>query len=135
MNKFDRELVARIANERTKFLMSRFVKDSSAVNSVPTCGTARCMAGHIVALRPKLAKALVALHPEKYGHKADNQRGFSSPGLKFDNLASAIYQIETGKTCKLDFWGKNCSTNLDLVSKSEAIAHIKGTSAKWPQNE
>lgn len=134
MNKFDRELVARIANERTTFKMDRFVKHGTGY-SVATCGTARCMAGHIVAMRPKLAKALVALHPEKYGPNADNQRGYISIGLKFDNLASAIYQVETGKPCKLDFWGDNCPTSLDLVSKSQAIAHIKGTSDNWPRKE
>lgn len=134
MNKFDRELCARIANERTTFRMDRFVKDQASDN-VPTCKTARCMAGHIVALRSKLARALVALHPETYGQEAENQRGYCSFGLKFDKLAAAIYQIETGKPCKLDFWGENCTTALDRVSKAQAIAHIKGTSADWPQHE
>jgi hypothetical protein len=116
---FLNELVAQIQNEQYHFDMQYFTTDRSGAFGEPpvSCDTASCIAGHIEALRPELA-------PRSGSHA---------------RRAAAIYLAETGEPCRLDFYGVNHCTEdgelseLNTITREEAIAHILGESEDWPQ--
>ena len=118
--KFLAELVAQIQNEQYHFDMEYFTTNriTGFGEPPPTCDTASCIAGHIEALRPELAKRVGGSHPTR---------------------AAGIYRAETGEPCRLDFYGINYrdadgfSAGLRNISREEAIAHILGESENWPQ--
>lgn len=124
VKQFKEELIASIQNEKRTFDMSRWAKQ----NSKPaTCATACCMAGHIEAIRPKLAAQLIG----DYRHVSY---------IDHERLAQAIWKIETGHECRLDFLADNHPLELECsfleyaqgITRNEAIAHIRG-SKRWPQ--
>lgn len=114
---FKKELIASILDEQNKFDMREFKSGSN--NQVATCKTALCMAGHIEALRPRLAKKLAAKH-KFYGE------------LDHHDLAHAIWREETGQECRLDFFADMTETSMDVLTRKDAVAHIRGRSKKWP---
>lgn len=117
-----KDLIASIMNERRKFDMSRWTKDGNRA----TCGTALCMAGHLEAIRPKVAKAILVEHPEWGG---DEWRG-----LEHELLANAIWEKETGEKCRLDFVKENTSTDIEELTREDAVKHINGRHRSWPLN-
>jgi hypothetical protein len=145
VNKFDREIASAVRSENRRFDMRRFQTRRSGIRCrVATCKTATCLAGHIVALRRKLATALMDLHPEVYTYKSYRQ-GYYHKGTyvpsepvatpKYATLAAAIYQIETGKECDLGFFGTYCSSaGLETITREDALLHLAGKHPTWPRN-
>lgn len=120
MNQLEKDLIASITAPRRKFTMSKWhTREDEAVTA--TCRTACCLAGHIEAIRPKVAKALLPQFREADGEYI-NHRG----------LAAAIYEQETGKPCRLDFQGANTNQRISDISREEAVAHVKGKNPTWP---
>jgi hypothetical protein len=122
LHPFDLELIASIENEKRHFDMGSFVTDKDDRRA--NCRTASCMAGHIEALRPRIAKKVLV------------DQGYSPNELfvDHDTLAAEIYKRVTGKECRLDFYGQNYLTGtISMITRKEAISHIKGTNRKWPQ--
>lgn len=123
------ELIESIRNEERQFDMSRWNSADGhgcvGWSSLPTCKTACCLAGHIEALRPKLAKNL-----------ANSLAG--DLGLDHEGIARAIWEKEMGEDCRLDFRGASVqekywpNTGMEGISRSMAIAHIRGRSKRWP---
>lgn len=127
VKQFKEELIASIQNENRHFDMGTWTTDNT---KVATCGTACCMAGHIEALRPKLAKKLAP----KF---TDTELGY----IDHEQLAEEIWAEETGYECRLDFCalhhpsdqGYDSQTGwMKAITRKEAIAHIRG-SKRWPQ--
>lgn len=126
---FKKELIASIQNERRAFDMGRFTKSGDPERPA-TCGTACCIAGHIEALRPQLAKKLA---PKCVS---------SAWGIDHENLAASIWKEVTGQECRFDFYGHEfvidhdqwgqVTKDLDGITRKEAIAHINGRSKRWP---
>jgi hypothetical protein len=126
------ELIAAIANEANRFDMSMWLlAPTFDYTATATCGTASCMAGHIEALRPELATQLA---PKcMYGH--------AHAILDHEKLAREIWRREMGEECRLDFLGNECTgiegddytQALEEITREEAIAHIQGVCAHWPQ--
>lgn len=82
---------------------------------LPSCDTARCIAGHLLAIRPGLAQAL------------------REPYDDYTGLAARVYRAETGESsCPLDFFGDNSPKPLYHITADEAIAHLYGESEDWP---
>jgi hypothetical protein len=133
---FDLEIVSAIRNENRRFDMNYFYKvgksDSPSANTRPaTCKTARCMAVHVVALRRKLAASLMKASPGTYTEELwSTEKSAYVRSPNYSTLAREIYRIETGKTCRLDFWARNFHFR---ASRKEAAEHILGTSDVWPQ--
>ena len=124
-SKLKADLIASIAAPRRKFDMTVFmVEDGKAGDGTAaraaTCGTARCMAGHLEAIRPKLAKKLLPAYTEWFT-------------VDHAELARAIWEYETGEKCLLDFMGNEFPGDLGDITVEQAVAHIKGRSKKWPQ--
>src|SRR5690606_2293203 len=123
-SKLKKELIQAIQNEDNYFDMSTWKNKRSKSAATPaTCRTASCMAGHIEALRPKLAKKLAPMCTDQVYRV-----------LNHEHLAVTIWEIETGQECRLDFHGLAYFgvCGLDEISRKEAIAHIKGRNRKWP---
>ena len=116
------ELIAAIQNEDNRFDMSRFTTNDRRA----TCKTACCMAGHIEALRPELAKKFLLEHSDLHlqGHSSIDHEG----------LAAAIWEHEMGEKCRLDFFAYKFKGEayLEDITRKQAIAHIKGKSRNWP---
>ena len=135
-----RDLIASIQNEKRTFNMGFFTKGGSYftdyasstgdyVAKPASCGTASCIAGHIEAIRPKVVKKLIKENGPYYEH---------------EDLASAVWEAETGQECRLDFFGQSyqgparlneeygCYVELEDITREEAIAHIRGRSKRWP---
>lgn len=128
------DTIASIQNEELQFNMNYFVKPGcglsgyrvSSDKDIPDCNTASCMAGHMEAVRPELAKeALQVLTDPQH-----------------DDVAGYIWCRETGESfCPIDFYAKNhpyrYNTNddigIDLILGAEAIAHLRGENEEWPQ--
>lgn len=119
MNQLEKDLIESIMKPRRKFDMSKWhTKESEPV--LATCGTACCMAGHIEAIRPKIAKRLLPSFVR--GDFTDHA-----------GLAAAIYRQETGKPCRLDFVAVKTSKYFREITREDAVAHIKGKNPDWPQ--
>lgn len=113
--KFINDLIASITNEERTFEMWRWnTKDQY---KLATCKTAACLAGHIEAVRPALAK--------KYA-KVEGAWNHSM-------IATRIWVHETGEACRLDFYGHGIAGMMRPPSRKTAAAHIRGTSKIWPQ--
>jgi hypothetical protein len=123
MNQLEKDLIASINAPRRKFDMSKWHTKEEEAGRVATCGTACCLAGHIEAIRPKLAKRLLPAYVHAWGDYIDHA-----------GLARAIYREETGKPCRLDFHGDKSALGkrLDEITREEAVAHIKGKNPAWP---
>lgn len=122
-SEFKKELIDSILNEQRKFDMCDWKAGDLA--KVATCKTALCMAGHIEALRPRLAKKLAADFTYPLGYNDEVE-------IDHELLAEAIWKQETGEQCRLDFTGRNNSTYLEELTRKDAVAHIRGRSKKWP---
>ncbi len=129
-DQFIDELCETIANEQNPFDMQEFVSDDvgyPAGRGAPhvTCGTARCIAGHIWGLHPERAQELAAAE------------GWWS----FESVAARIWRERTGDAeCPLDFYGVNAHDpetgrlkDLEDITREEAVAHIRGVCPTWPQ--
>lgn len=131
---FEAELIEAIQDESLYFDMSYFRtedRDADLADGrrpywldgeppVTSCETASCMAGHIQALRPELARELAPAY-----------RGMR--GLAHDQLARAIYERVTGELCRLDFYGSNSDKKfLDELTREDAVRHIRGEHEDWP---
>jgi hypothetical protein len=116
-SKLKADLIASITATRRKFHMGGF--KTGDTRDLATCGTALCMAGHLEAIRKKLARKLAPAY-----------RSFGS--LDHEGLASAILVAETGEQCPLDFMARLLDAELDHITVKQAVAHIKGRSKKWP---
>lgn len=114
------DLIDSILNEELEFNMCLFKRGTQAC--VATCSTATCMAGHIEAVRPRLARKL---KPKYVLHQG--------PSLDHASLAAEIWEIETGEKCRLDFFACNNPKAMHKITRREAVAHIRGTSKRWPQ--
>ncbi len=116
------ELIAAIQNEQLHFDMGAWALDidEDAPDLTPaqvTCGTALCMAGHICALRPELAKA----HPQ------------AAKSWLFDAVAASIWQAEMGEECRLDFMMDQLPDNRTVpLTRGDAVRHIQGEHPEWP---
>jgi hypothetical protein len=117
-------LVDSIRNEERQFDMRCFLKDPETgldLGCGPepgnvSCGTASCMAGHIMALAPERAIELVA------------------DGIPQDEVAETIFQEQTGQECRLDFYGMRAPDGpLSKITREPASDHILGVSDAWPQ--
>jgi hypothetical protein len=130
-NRLIRDLVSSIEDEANPFDMSAFVDlpDDEELNeygepldpSPPrvTCGTASCIAGHLWAVRPGLARRYAASAGDFWS---------------YDGVADDIWRHETGEAfCPLDFFGLRNKKNLSLITREEAIDHVRGVSETWPQ--
>jgi hypothetical protein len=133
-SKFLKDLEASILAEDHTFNMRDFTTDyfdyfdydddPDDVLPQVTCDTASCIAGHILAVRPGLAR--------KFAKQYDDS------SWTFDALAADVWYHETGEQCRLDFYGVNHTTKRfdnDAITRAEAVAHIRGTSEVWPQFE
>jgi hypothetical protein len=120
---FINALVDSIRNEQRQFDMRSFLKDPETgyeFGPAPgkvSCGTASCMAGHIMALAPKRAIELFA------------------DGVPQDEVAEIIFREQTGQECRLDFYGMRAPDGgrLSTITREQAIDHILGVSDEWPQ--
>lgn len=127
------ELIEAIQNEELHFGMRQWKIGRHNRYATPaTCNTASCMAGHIEALRPELAKKLAPKHTSTYVLAHTDHKD-----LDHEALAQEIWELETDTKCRLDFCGLNYDntygdSDLDQITRKEAIAHIKGRSKKWP---
>ncbi len=121
VKQFKEELIASIQNEKRHFDMASFTTmDYDYEATYPAnCKTASCMAGHIEALRPRLAKKL-------------SKEIFPEGEIQHDWLAAEIWKQETGQKCRLDFFARNAEPTIFQITREEAVAHIKGRSKKWP---
>jgi hypothetical protein len=120
------ELIEAIRNEQNFFGMGQWVRGPlESQGNVASCHTASCMAGHIEALRPELARSLL-----RRFHYASMDYGLDHSGL-----ASHIWHIEMGEACPLDFCGYNNDMDLEDITRADAIAHIQGLNKSWPQNQ
>ena len=109
-NRLVRDLVASIKDEGNLFDMSAFVG---------TWGTASCIAGHLWAVRPGLARRYAASAGDFWS---------------YDDVAADIWRHETGEAfCPLDFFGQRNKKNLSRITREEAIDHVRGVSKSWPQ--
>lgn len=138
-NDLKQELIEAIQNEELQFNMSTWkVGWHNAIGTPATCNTASCMAGHIEALRPKLAKKLASKYISTYIYHGDIIKEIDHAAL-----ANEIWETETGEKCQLDFIGNRFNekkkdedwsycADLNSVTRKEAIAHIRGRSKKWP---
>jgi hypothetical protein len=129
-NRLVRDLVASIENEANTFDMSAFVEltedelneyEEDPDPSPPrvTCGTASCIAGHLWAVRPGLAR--------RYARAAGDT-------WTYEGVAADIWRHETGEAfCPLDFFGQRNKKNLFDITREEAVAHVRGVSETWPQ--
>ena len=120
VKQMNQDLIDSIQDEENKFGMENFATCTS--DKIPTCKTASCMAGHIVAQHRKLAKHLIEENRDKYFFC----------DIEYDILANDIWELVTGKPCRLDFFGLNNKKSLPKITRKEAIAHIRGTSKTWP---
>ncbi len=133
---FQQELIDAILNENHKFDMHMFKTGSDKTTA--SCNTARCMAGHIEALRPERAKELA---------KELNLKGTRIASLIHSKIADTIWREETGKSCRLDFFGmervggmriRRCENgsfefrDMGSITREETVAHIQGKNADWP---
>lgn len=133
-SKLEQDLINAIENEQNHFNMASWSTDPDACEAhrLITCDTANCMAGHIVALRPKLAIKLAPAHTVAYGSPAGKFH------IRYDRLAAAIWKKETGEDCRLDFFaGKANEYEMDLESiedltREDAVKHIRGEHPHWP---
>jgi hypothetical protein len=130
-NRLVRDLVASIENETNPFDMSAFVElpddeldeygeplDGPSPPRV-TCGTASCIAGHLWAVRPGLAR--------RYATAAGD-------AWTYEGVAADIWRHETGEAfCPLDFFGQRNPVYLSHITREQAIAHVRGVSETWPQ--
>lgn len=115
------ELITAIINEQNHFDMSCFVKEGTE-NEIPSCNTASCIAGWIMALRPdKTTKIL-----ERNGVLYED----SEPA----DIAKEIWSEEEPDCAALDFYGEKCSTYLENISREEAIYHIQNN-GEWENSE
>lgn len=123
LTQLDKDIIASIENERRKFDMSKFtIQDSIEPHELPKCGTACCIAGHLLAVRQSAAKRLVNDYRDEYQ-------------IFFSDLAAAVYKEETGKECPLDFYcetGDDLAPELGGATREDAIQHIKGVHPHWP---
>jgi hypothetical protein len=130
---FQQELIDAILNEDNKFDMGEF--KSGSLLTTATCNTARCMAGHIEALRPKRAKELA----KELGLRTNDGMCSSI----HSDIAGTIWKEETGQECRLDFFGNERHGDmkyareggvrfLDDMTREETVAHIQGKNPEWP---
>lgn len=117
-SRFIGDLIASIKNEQRTFDMSRWTVSGFAIGVPATCGTACCIAGHIEAIRPELAARMVPEDHVRVDHAS---------------LANAIYEHETGEECNLDFCGYNTDTELQDLTREDAVLHILNENPEWPQ--
>lgn len=115
------ELIEALKNEETFFNMEQWVKIGVDQTVPATCQTASCMAGHIEALRPALAKALA---PSCL---------YRDYGVDHALLARKIWETEMKKPCELDFYGYNTELGLEHLTRLDAIDHINGEHDEWPR--
>jgi hypothetical protein len=133
------DLIESISKEHRNFGMERFVVEKASSEKPATCETASCIAGHLTAIRPRLAKKLAPQYTHNQwwlcGSRALNE-------VLHSELAEAIWEAETGEKCPLDFYAINypgvesavdANEYMKRITRKEAIAHIRGRSKKWPQ--
>lgn len=116
-----RKLAASIRNERRNYDQEQFVIGGNGC-SLATCGTAACIAGHIEACWPQVARRLAQEERFHPSCRCCRDR------IYHDDLAAAIWQEVTGKPCRFDF-GIGPHEN---VTREEAVAHIYGRNKQWP---
>lgn len=124
------KLIASISKESRRFDMSRWLFTTEDVyiesehQKTASCKTAACMAGHLEAIYPKQAKAIVA----------SGAATSPSGAVWHELLAPMLYEKVTGEKCPLDFTAEVAEFGKDLeeITRAEAIAHIRGNSKKWP---
>ena len=132
VKKFTKQLIDSIRKESRHFDMAFFTKKSKYKEygpdefdyaDTPTCGTASCIAGHIQAMRPRLAA------------KIRKELSFEGYIPEHDVVAAHVWEQVTGKECRFDFFGRLNGLDfkpLDLITREEAIAHIRGKNENWP---
>lgn len=117
------KLIASINNTQRHFDMSNWCVPGHNAE-IATCGTASCLAGHLEALYPELAKKLRPYFVRSGG------------GFRHDRLAAEIYETVTGVECPLDFYAtdydESTEDTLSSITRDEAIAHINGEHPQWP---
>ena len=137
VKEFKQELIDSILNEKRNFDMRSYTTDDWGVHDRKPafCKTASCMAGHIEALRPRLAKKL-----------AQKQFEEGETEIVHARLARDIWKEVTGEECRLAFFGETYDVRKERdelgeyevkgdwfqATREEAVAHIKGRSKKWP---
>lgn len=113
------KLIARITAEDACFDMRTFTSD----RELATCDTARCMAGHLEALYPELAKEVAATFRDE---------SFFQLSLPHALIARHVYERVTGVECLLDFYASNTELALDQLTADMSVDHINGQSGRWP---
>ncbi len=131
--KVHQKIIDSISNEKRHFDMSRWVlptKDDEYCQSRASCKTASCMAGHLEAAYPRQTAKLLSndVHVDGVG----NYTYRSGKIHNHEQLAQDLYKELTGEECPLDFLADPIGKEIDDITRAEAIAHLKGTSRKWP---
>lgn len=90
---------------------------------VATCATASCLAGHIEACWPTVAKRIA--------------KGMLDGGGFVDHsvVADKVWKEVTGKKCRFDFFADTYEgegSEMADITREEAVEHIKGRSKTWP---
>jgi hypothetical protein len=130
------KLINSILNEKRTFDMGQFTtEDFDVEDKKPaTCGTASCMAGHIEALWPSVAKRLA----KEQLKEQEQKEPFAC--IDHEVLAADVWKEVTGKPCRFDFIGdtyrhEDEDGGIDAwwhATREQAVAHIKGRSKNWP---
>lgn len=127
------ELIQAIQNEANQFDMGGFclatMDANTGVELPPSCDTALCMAGWIMALRQEKAKELITEELVKIDGVGIK---YISAVCDYATIAGQIWEEELGERCRLDFYGKYAPTTLDELDRRDALDHIQGQSVIWP---
>lgn len=123
-----RKLAASIRNERRTYNQNYWTTGDD--NQLPKCGTASCLAGHIEALWPGVAKRLAPRHTNTW---ASDYSGNTYHDIQHDKLAAAVWKQVTGAECRFDFEACNmANAGFEPTDREAAVAHIWGRNRKWP---
>jgi hypothetical protein len=127
--KVHQKIINSISNEKRHFDMSHWIlpsQDDEYCQARASCKTASCMAGHLEAAYPRQAAKLLA--ENRVGKYADDNGRIHS----HEHLAIDLYEHLTGEKCPLDFLADRIGKETEDITRKEAVAHLKGTSRKWP---
>jgi hypothetical protein len=123
-----RKLAASIQNERRTYNQNYWTTGDA--NKLPKCGTASCLAGHIEALWPRVAKRLAPLYTET---RKSEFTGHTYHTIMHAKLAAAVWKEVTGAECRFDFDLSNMTyAGFEPTDRDAAVAHIWGRNRKWP---
>lgn len=118
-NSLKDRLITALENEELHFNMEHFFTTWDV--PAPTCGTASCMAGHIIALtKPDII-------PNEIHVDSNTARNTAE-------FAAKTWKEVSGEPCLLDFYGERYrAKDLKEITREDAIAHIRGEHPEWPQ--